>query len=150
MHRYTYTYTHICRDTSTHRHMHTDTHKCTCRHTHVTSYFITSNLLLSQNQQKSLLETGNPRKLLLQFHFKPKLAKIVTLSRKLKEIEPCQVNSATPTLISYDVHDDILQVPLVTAHFIFSCQLPNELRSPWTYFLLNCFTYSCSAPFFSS
>ena len=39
-----------------------------------------------------------------------------------------------PTLISCDVHDDILQVPLVTAHFIFSCQLPNELRSPWTYF----------------
>ena len=87
MHRYTYTYTHISRDTSIHRHMHTDTHKCTCRHTHVSSYLLYYfNSAFKQNQQKSLLKTGNPRKLLLQFHFKPKLAKIVTLSRKLKEI----------------------------------------------------------------
>ena len=39
-----------------------------------------------------------------------------------------------PTLICHCVYDDILQVPLVSTHFIFSCQLPNELRSPWTYF----------------
>ena len=43
----------------------------------------------------------------------------------------------TPTLICYCVHDNILQVPQMSTHFIFSCQLPNELRSPWTYFLIN-------------
>ena len=40
----------------------------------------------------------------------------------------------TPTLICYCVHDNILQASLVSTHSIFSCQLPNELRSPWTYF----------------
>ena len=39
-----------------------------------------------------------------------------------------------PTLICHCVYDDILQVPLVSTHFIFSCQLPNDFRSPWTYF----------------
>ena len=33
-----------------------------------------------------------------------------------------------------------LQVPLVSTHFIFSCQLPNELWSPWTYFFNICWT----------
>ena len=27
--------------------------------------------------------------------------------------------------------------PLVHTYFIFSCQIPNELRSPWAYFFLN-------------
>ena len=39
-----------------------------------------------------------------------------------------------PTLICHCVYDDIPQVPLVSTHFIFSCQLPNELRFPWTNF----------------
>ena len=35
-----------------------------------------------------------------------------------------------PTLICHCVYDDILQVPLVSTHFIFNCQLPNEIRVP--------------------
>ena len=42
----------------------------------------------------------------------------------------------TPTLICHCVHDDIVQVPLVPTHFVFSCQLPSELRAPWTYFFI--------------
>ena len=88
--RHMYTDTHKCICADIHRYMHISLHTQMHMHTHKdvhvgnirkllleinlsqhwqNCYFITSNLLLSQKQQKSLLETGNLRKLLLQFHF---------------------------------------------------------------------------------
>ena len=64
--------------------------------------------------------------------FMPKLARIITLNRKFKEILPCQINSETPTLICDGVHDNILEDPLLPTnlHLVVNCQMSSGPHRP--------------------
>ena len=46
-------------------------------------------------------------------------------------------------------HTYIYVMSILPPHFISSCHLPNELRSPWTYFCVKCMHSVCSVPWFT-
>ena len=148
MHRYTNTCTHICRDTSTYRyrHMHKDIHKHTCKHTqthmHIYLHTQTHIHILQVNSACSFISSCHlPNELRFPWtYFFTYTNRHTYITGQfclliLYLVAICQMSSGSHGPIFY-IHKQtyIYYKSILPAHFIFSCYLPNELRSPWTYF----------------